>query len=573
MRRGQNRVLNRQRIFGGITALIAVFVLPEQGSAADITLSETACSALNGRTIGTARIGLPSSEAKVASAVMMPSVAAGTSPQGQPTPATPAFCKILGLVAPIDPAAPPINFQVNLPVTWNGKAVQYGGGGLNGILITGLPPLRDAPPNVPTPLAQGYVTLGTDSGHQATALPEIHAFALNQEALVNYAYASYKKVHDVAAEVIRIAFGQNTSRFYFFGGSEGGREALMMAQRFPQDYDGIVSVVPANDWVGGLAKHAHVGSLQRNGGWLSPGKLTILQKAVVAACDQLDGLKDGVISNIQACSATFDAKVLRCDGGKNTGDDCFSDLEIGVIDTIHAPYEFGFPLANGITSFPSWGYGGERQPGGLNDQIAGPKPPAFPPLSQSEQSNLWFFSNGAVRYFFAQDAKFDPSKFTPQAFAARMRELSALMDATDPDLSAFKQRGGKLIMRSNLADYAVSPFATMNYYEAMTKLMGKDAVDQFVRYYVSPGSAHGGPAFSGIDGTQVPYQVDLLSVVDAWVDKAQSPPRDKLIQTLHTKEAPFSVAASRPMCAYPAYPHYVGTGNPKAADSYECRKP
>ena len=165
MHHGKNRIVGHHQFLGSIAALVAAFALSEPGGAADISLNEATCSALNGRTIGAARIGLPSGEAKMASAVMMPSVAAGTNPQGQRTPPMPEFCKVLGSIAPIDPAAPPINFQVNLPVNWNGKAVQYGGGGLNGVLITGLAPLRDAPPNVATPLAQGYVTLGTDSGH------------------------------------------------------------------------------------------------------------------------------------------------------------------------------------------------------------------------------------------------------------------------------------------------------------------------------------------------------------------------------------------------------------------------
>jgi feruloyl esterase len=178
----------------------------------------------------------------------MARVAASKNAQGQLVPETPAYCKVLGFIAPIDSTAPPINFQVNLPITWNGKAIQYGGGGLNGVLVTGLAFLRDAPPNVPMPLAQGYVTLGTDSGHQNTAMPEVHAFGLNAEAVLNHGYASYKKVHDIAAEIARTAYSQEVSRFYFFGGSEGGRQALMMAQRFPRDYDGIVSVVPAIDW-------------------------------------------------------------------------------------------------------------------------------------------------------------------------------------------------------------------------------------------------------------------------------------------------------------------------------------
>jgi hypothetical protein len=564
---------SRRAHLRAIAAVIGAFTLPGLGATAEVTLKDAACSALTGQTIAPVRISLPSGEAKIASATIMARVAASKNAQGQLVPETPAYCKVLGFIAPIDSTAPPINFQVNLPIAWNGKAIQYGGGGLNGVLVTGLAFLRDAPPNVPMPLAQGYVTLGTDSGHQDTAMPEVHAFGLNAEAVLNHGYASYKKVRDIAAEIARTAYSQEVSRFYFFGGSEGGREALMMAQRFPRDYDGIVSVVPAIDWVGMGAKHVHVGLLQRNGGWLSPGKLATLQKGVLAACDELDGLKDGVISNIWACSKYFDATVLRCEGGQNTGDTCLADPEIAVVKAIHGPHEYPFPLANGITSYPSWGYGGETQPGGLDAQIAGSKPPAFPPLPQSEQDQMWFYTNGVIRYFIAKDPNLDPSKFNPQDFVARIQELSATLDATNPDLSVFKQRGGKLIMRSNLADYSVSPFSTMNYYESVTKFMGKEAVEEFVRFYLSAGSSHGGPVFSGIDRTPVPSQTDLLSVLDAWVDRNQSPPRDKLIQTLHTNEAPFSVVASRPMCAYPGYPHYVGAGNPKSADSYECRKP
>jgi hypothetical protein len=385
------RTNGRAMLFGA-TAVIATLVLPQQGSAAAIWLDESACPALVGLTIDPARIGLPIRAVKVASAVMVPSAPAGSGPQGQPMPEIPAYCKVLGAMAPIDPAAPSVNFEVNLPAAWNGKAVQYGGGGLNGVLISGLDPLRDAPPNIPTPLGQGYVTLGTDSGHQASALSEIHAFGLNEEALANYAYAAYKKVHDVAAVVVQAAYGQSTSRFYYFGGSEGGREALMMAQRFPQDYDGIVSVVPAADIVGLTMKQTHLGVLQQNGAWPSPKKLATLQKAVLAACDELDGLNDGVVSNIQACSKVFDPKALRCEGGQNTSDACLSDAEIAVIDAIHAPYEYGFALANGIKSYPSFGYGGETQPGGMITQITGVKPPAFPPLSQAEQGGYGFLA-------------------------------------------------------------------------------------------------------------------------------------------------------------------------------------
>ena len=165
---------------------------------------------------------------------------------------------------------PRIHFQLNLPANWNGKALQYGGGGFNGVLITGLAPLRDAPHGAPTPLAQGYATFGTDSGHQANAYPptEVAAWALNEEARTNFAYASYKKVKDVAHALAAEFYANKPAKSYFFGGSEGGREGLTMAQRFPADYDGIVSVVPVinSDWrtaSSAISSRARPGSIRR----------------------------------------------------------------------------------------------------------------------------------------------------------------------------------------------------------------------------------------------------------------------------------------------------------------------
>jgi feruloyl esterase len=229
-------------------------------------------------------------------------------------------------------------------------------------------------------------------------------------------------------------------------------------------------------------------------------------------------------------------------------------------------------VTGGLTSYPDFGYGGETQPGGMIAQMTGTKAPAFPPLTQAEQGALWFLGNGMVRYFIAKDAKFDPLKFKPTDFTARIQELSKILNATNPDLTAFKNRGGKLILRSNLSDYAVGPYGLFNYYEAVKRQMGETSVDQFVRYYVSPGSGHPGAAFSGIDGKAVPSQADLLSVLDAWVDKGQSP-SDTLVQTIRASAAPFEIVASRPMCSYPAYPHYSGAGDPKVAGSYACRRP
>ena len=186
--------------------------------------------------------------------------------------ATREYCKVLGAVQPVDPNAPPVNFEVNLPANWNGKAVQYGGGGTNGTLITGLGALRDARRDTPVPVARGFATWGTDSGHDNKKLPEPRAFALNDESLVNMAYASYKKTHDVGVRIAAAFYDRAPAKIYYYGGSEGGREALMMAQRFPADFDGIVSVVPVANYTGGNLVRAKLAVLQKDGGWINPAK-------------------------------------------------------------------------------------------------------------------------------------------------------------------------------------------------------------------------------------------------------------------------------------------------------------
>jgi hypothetical protein len=193
----------------GLLAASTAFLFGLAGGTVQAQDRATSCTTLAGRGFAAEVIALPTRGASITAATLVAAASAGRDASGGATPATPEHCRVLGAIAPVDPAAPPIRFQLNLPVTaWNGKAVQYGGGGFNGVLITGLAPLRDAPPSTPTPLAQGYATFGTDSGHQNEALPEIQAFALNNEALTNFAYAAYKKTRDVAVALIRDFYGR-----------------------------------------------------------------------------------------------------------------------------------------------------------------------------------------------------------------------------------------------------------------------------------------------------------------------------------------------------------------------------
>jgi len=339
-----------------------------------------------------------------------------------------------------------------------------------------------------------------------------------------------------------------------------------MAQRFPADFDGIVSAVPAINFTGLQAAGARNGIALMGNGWLSPAKVKTLHKAVLDGCDTLDGLADGIVSRYGACRAAFDPKKLHCPDGRDS-DNCLTDAEIAAVEAIHSPYVFSFPLANGVTSFPAYNYGGEDQPGGMVAWITGSKPPVYPLSSVEDQGRLWYFGSGFVRYFIAGDPNFDPRKFRPEDFRPRVEHISALMDSTDPDLSRFAARGGKLILKENMSDHAISPFNAVAYYKSMVDKLGQTSVDSFIRFYVTPGANHGGGGVSSVDGTALPQGVDLLDAIDSWADRGIAP--GALVQFAQDPKPPFAVTASRPMCRYPQWPRYMG-GPPKDVASFSC---
>ena len=528
------------------------------------------CARLAGLKIPAPLIGLPSGEATVTSASYTPA-----APAKATSSATPDFCKVVGTIAPIDPAAQLINFQLNLPAAWNGKLLQYGGGGYNGTLVSGLAPLRDAAPDDALPVTRGYATLGTDSGHQvASFAPDrIGEFGLNEEMLINYAYASYKKVRDVAIALVDALYRKRPSRIYYFGGSEGGREGLTMAQRFPADYDGIVSVVPVVQLSMLFQSYVPNNLPQFDGGWLNPAKSETLARFVADACDDLDGLRDGVISNYLACQPKVSLQGLRCQGGTDTGDSCLSDAQIAAIQTLHAPHPFPFAMANGITSYPQWLYGNEITPDPqrmtITRWVMGTAPPAQE-INVATVSQQWLYGANAIRFVVTRDDKFDVRNYRPENFRARIEEVSKLLDSTNPDLSAFFAHGGKLILRENMADLAQSPLAGINYFQSVVARLGQSTVDASARLYVSPGSTHTGSGTSVLDGSAIPTMVDLLGPLDRWASDGIAP-ADTLIQTSKDTAPPFALKAARPMCRYPDYPHYVG-GDKAAAESFVCKK-
>src|SRR6266700_3613853 len=257
------------------------------------------------------------------------------TPAARIAPANPAFCKVLGHIEPTDPKAPPIKFEVNLPVEWNGRSVQYGGGGVNCTLITGLGLPPAYPFDKPSPLARGFVTYGTDSGHESKPGEPPQTFALNAEAFENFAHRSYKKVRDAARALMVRAYGKAPDKMYYMGSSEGGREGLTMAQRYPDDFDGIFARVPVINWVGLQHAGTRSGLVTMGEGWIRPEQVELVAKAVLQACDKADGAEDLLVLDPVGCKAKFQPESLRCAAGQSD-DACLSEAQITAIKTLHS---------------------------------------------------------------------------------------------------------------------------------------------------------------------------------------------------------------------------------------------
>jgi feruloyl esterase len=484
------------------------------------------------------------------------------TPAARITPAHPAFCKVLGHIEPTDPKAPLIRFEVNLPVEWNGRSLQYGGGGFNGVLVTGLGLPPAYPYDRPSPLARGFVTYGTDSGHEAKTDEPPQVFALNDEAFENFAHKAYKKVRDVAVVLVLRAYGKRPEKMYFMGSSEGGREALTMAQRYPEDFDGIFARVPVINWVGLQHAGARAGLVTMGDGWIRPAQVKLIADAVLRTCDKADGSDDLLIADPVGCKAKFRPETLRCVEGQN-GDQCITDAQITAIKTLYSTYKFSFPLANGVDDYPGWGVSGENNPsfgptGGWVSWWLGKTAPAQPPIASN--GIAWIYGAGGIQYVFARDPTLDVTKYRPEDHKERVLEVSQLMDSTNPDLSRFRAHGGKLIILEHMADYAQSPYAGIRYFENVQRMLGKAETEDFARLYTAPGVDH--------VGSGAPANVDMLSVLVDWEEKGQAPGDLEVIE--QKVEAPsFATVRALPLCRWPAWPHH-SSGPISASSSFSC---
>ena len=527
------------------------------------------CTQLAGMAIPAASIGLPTSGGAVTTAVV-------TAPSGSGATAIPEYCLVNASISPVDSAAPKILFRVALPTAWNGKALMFGGGGFDGTIPGVAGNVPNGPTDQPTPLGRGYATFASDSGHQANALGSQDGSSfVNDEAVRNFGGDAIKKTRDAAIFLINARYAAGApGRAYFAGGSTGGREALAAIQRWPADWNGAIAWYPAwNDAAALLFGQKVSRTLAQPGAYPNTAKKGLIFQAAMQACDGLDGVVDGLISNQVKCEATFDPATailngapVRCPGGADTGNTCLSDAQINALKTLDSGARFNFQLASGETGYPGynvWGSDlGRASSSPLQPTVTflalGTVAPADP-MPASGTPYIGPLLDQWVKFAVTRDAAFHSLTLDPEnpgAWVGRISELSTQLD-TSTDISAFAARGGKLLLAHGMSDVLVSTRATEQYYQRLQAQMTPAYVDTFARYYEVPGLGHA--VSSVFNGTW-----DSLTALENWVEKAVAPSGQV---TTDTAGIP---GRTRPLCDYPKWPQYKGSGDANLAASFTC---
>jgi Tannase and feruloyl esterase len=508
------------------------------------------CRSLKGFTVPASEIGLPTTGAYVQSAKLVHNSSG-------------AFCKVLGGVRPVDPSAQDIRLEVNLPTNWNHKAVQFGGasfdgwlGDTNGLKRTVLSVKKD-----PRPLTRGFATFGGDSGHHKhyLLLPDVvnlvnASFARNAEERRNFAQDGLKKTHDAAVAIIERRYGAGPTRMFFLGGSTGGREAYFVVQRWPEDYDGVLGAYAGWDQTELDLQYIRVSqAMYTKGGFLPKSKTRLLAQSVMKACDADDGVRDGIIANVEACH--FDPATLLCPTvGKRK--DCLTTQELSTVQAFASEQRTALPLMNGVQTMPGFNVlAGADLAGSMGLLHRAEHPPKV-----LLNSFYYVIGDQVLRFFLTDDNHFDALTFnttTGGKYADQLLPQSKASDASDADLTRFARRGGKFLMLHGTADAIIPTAASVMYYKMVQNRMSQEEMDRFLRFYLIPGFGHGHGVFNA--------GFDALGVLDSWVETGVAP-KDLVVVDNNKK----SDGRTRPLCIYPTWPKYKGFGDVNSASSFVC---
>ncbi len=432
----------------------------------------------------------------------------------------PAFCRVAATLKPSGDSA--IGIEVWMPAAsvWNGKLQAVGNGAWAGSISY---------PALATALAAGYAAASTDTGHQGNTA----GFAAGHpEKLIDFAWRAVHEMTVAAKGIVAAYYGNGPAYSYWNGCSTGGRQALAEAQRYPSDYDGIVSGDPANYVTrtqGAQVWTSSVSHANRDAGYIPPAKYAIVHQAVLDRCDALDGVRDGVIEDPTRCK--FDPKVLECKDGDAPS--CLTAPQVEVARKIYA----------GPGNFPGLEPGSEMGWATL----AGPR--------------TMDLALDTYRLLTFNDPQWNYLSFDPKADEARAEKaIGGLMNSIDPNLRPFFSHGGKLIQYHGWADPGIAPRNSVNYYQSViAALAGVAKVESSYRLFMVPGMGHCG----GGDGTST---FDMVSALDQWVRAGQAPARIVASRVVNG-----AAVRTRPLCPYPQTAVYKGSGSTDDAANFSCR--
>jgi feruloyl esterase len=427
----------------------------------------------------------------------------------------PAHCRVQIVLKPTSDSL--INMELWLPSNWNGKFMGVGNGGFAGSIqgLTG---------DMPTALRLGYATAGTDTGHQE---PGGNWAIGHPEKMIDFAYRATHEMTVKSKEIIKAFYDQSPRYSYFKGCSTGGRMAVMEAQRYPDDYDGIIAGALANRhihmWTAGIARNIDLS--RRPEGNLTEEKAALVNQMVMGTCD---ALKEGFLNNPRQCKVDFSK--LQCPAGKDDAT-CLTAAQLKTVDTFYG----GVKNSKGQMIFSGQALGnpigalrGTNQPGGSFDIVR-------------------------IAY---NDPKLDWQRFDLDRDMPFLDEQIGYVDAVNPDLSKFKASNGKLLLYHGWSDTGITPETTIWYYDRVLEKMGRNQ-SNWMRLFMVPGMGHcgNGPGVNSLD---------TIGTLERWVEKGVAP--DQIMGTS-------TRGLTRPLCPYPQYAAYKGTGDLKDAANWSCKAP
>ncbi|MGD0912427.1 MAG: tannase/feruloyl esterase family alpha/beta hydrolase [Terracidiphilus sp.] len=469
-----------------------------------------------------------------------------------------AFCRVMAKAAPS--ADSDIAIEIWMPLEgWNGRFQGTGNGGFAGSYDTG---------ELAEFVSKGYAAAATDTGHTGSFIDASWAIG-HPEKVIDFGYRGIHEMTRVAKLVVAQFYGSGASHSYFASCSDGGREALMEAQRFPDDYDGILAGAPANNWTllltGTVTDTLALTASPES--FIPPKKIATIAHAVLAQCDALDGVSDGILNDPRQCE--FDPASIECKNGEDTGQ-CLTGPQVTSLKAIYG----GVKDEHGRTLFPGYLPGAEEGQNGWGTWITGPAP---------GRSLMAAFGSGYYSDMVYQKSDWDMKSFSLETGLPLAAEKTAhALNSTDPNLKPFYSHGGKLIIYHGWNDPAIPALSTVNYYQSVIDKLGQGKSQSFVRLYMVPGMQHcaGGPGpdeFGQSPSSNPDPHYNARTALELWVEKGTAP--SSIIATKTAAAPPgagnsqAAPAITRPLCPFPQVAQYKGSGDTNSAENFGCAAP